>query len=194
MLRWLCLIGWLLNKQSLNTNELVNDWLRCLWLSVPRVLPVLTCANQIKPHVTSVYTVWWHGTNLCLPRGTKWGLLVSHIVAWWGPQWWGGPIMNCHVAYRVEVASLCAAIWHLFSLLCTTHTLPSGSNADVASDVAQLGLAICLWVVWHGWMVSCHVAWTGWGGPLVDCHVALWWDPPVRWLVSRWDPLADMDQ
>jgi hypothetical protein len=26
------------------------------------------------------------------------------------------------------------------------------------------------------------------------CHVALWWGPPVRWLVLGWGPLADMDQ
>jgi hypothetical protein len=55
--------------------------------------------------------------------------------------------VNCNVAYRFEVASLCAAIWHLSSLLCTTHMLPSDSSADVAYDAAQLGLVMCLWMV-----------------------------------------------
>jgi hypothetical protein len=118
---------------------------------------VLTCTNQIKPHVTLVYTVWWHGTRWGLPRGTKWGPLVSHLVAWWDPQWWGGPIVNCHVAYRVEVASLCATIWHLFSLLCTTHTLPSGSSADVAYNVAQSNLATCLCLV--KWLLTWTNEW-----------------------------------
>jgi hypothetical protein len=118
-----------------------------------------------------------------MPHGTKWGPLVSHLVTWWGPQWWGGPIVDFHVACTVEVASLCAAIWHLFSLLCITHTLPSGGSAGVAYDVAQSDLAMCLWMVWHGWMVACHVAWAGWGCPVMACHVAL-----------LWGPLADLDQ
>jgi hypothetical protein len=46
-------------------------------------------------------------------------------------------------------------------------------------------VAFCGCAMWHR---------LGWGGPLVDCHVALWWGPPVRWLLLGWGLLADVDQ
>jgi hypothetical protein len=76
------------------------------------------------------------------------------------------------MACRAEVASLCVDIWHFFSRLCTTHTLPSGSSAGVACDVAQSDLTMCLWMVWHSWMVAYHMAWAEWGDPVMACHVA----------------------
>jgi hypothetical protein len=56
--------------------------------------------------------------------------------------WWGDLFRCCHLAP--------------FLLLCISHTLPSGTGADVASDVAQYDLATCLWMVWRGWMVACR--------------------------------------
>jgi hypothetical protein len=113
--------------------------------------------------------------------------------------------------WHAEVASLCAAIWHSLSIQCTTHTLPSGHNADVA----QSNLATCLCLVkrlltwttswlprdisgthlsdmWdpHGWggpMRCWHMALTCWGGPMRCWHVA----PSLSSLILYvyvWDP------
>jgi hypothetical protein len=64
----------------------------------------------------------------------------------------------------------------------------------LTADVGYYGCAMwhqlsevtfCSCAMWHR---------LGWGGPLIGCHVALWWGPPVRWLVPGWGPLADVDQ
>jgi hypothetical protein len=78
---------------------------------------MLTCTNQIRPHITLVYTVWWHGTNVCQPRGTKWGPTCQSSCGMVGPtvmRWtnstlpcgmhnWGGFFVCCHFAPLLTV-------------------------------------------------------------------------------------------
>jgi hypothetical protein len=139
---------------------------------------MLACTNQNMPSVTHVYVVWWHGTNLCLPRGIQWGPLVSHLVVWWDPHGWGGPIGKCHVAPGCWDGSLWCCHLALLLLLWTIHRLPNGSG------------------LWCGPTRDCHVSSRK---LIVFCHVAravevdqwnidTWhkWDPLVRHVGPTW--------
>jgi hypothetical protein len=125
-----------------------------------------------------------------------WGPPVRWLVSGWGPQWWGGPIVTFHVACTVEVASLCAAIWHSHSILCTIHTLPSGNSAYVACDVAQSNLAMCLYLV--KWLLTWTTGWLPrgmsgthmgevdqWGADMWHWHAEV-----VQWGADTWHPLS----
>jgi hypothetical protein len=84
------------------------------------------------------------------------------------------------------VTSLCAVIWHLFSLLCITHTLPSGSSAGVAYDVSLDS------VTWLNGGLPHGMGWMRWPchGLPRGTHVG----PTCQVLASDWGPLADLDQ
>jgi hypothetical protein len=85
--------------------------------------------------------MWHWSAKVCYSCATIWH--VSAEVDLSGPATWH--VGGTHMMWTCQ--GLPHAIWHLPSLLCTTHMLPSGSNADVACDVDQSGPVMCLWVI-----------------------------------------------
>jgi hypothetical protein len=108
-----------------------------------------------------VYTVWWHGTNVCMPHGVGWvrwlhGMLPCHLYP--ADMCRYAPIVLCHVSLSGRVAAdvdqWVSVTWHVWSHL---------------SDVLRQGGAhLC----WHGPRGLWHVAGACWLGPFLCCHVA----------------------
>jgi hypothetical protein len=137
-------------------------------------------------------------TTSCLPRGTMVGPTCQVTCAWVGPTCWHGPMGGCHVAYWIEVASLCATIWHL----------PCCCGPFIGCQVAAVLMWPVMWTnqglpcvsgksdwvkeyyaTWHGlgevdqWGADTWHKWDphGWGGPMRCWHVALTcWGGPMR--------------
>jgi hypothetical protein len=134
----------------------------------------------------------WGGSATACHVACWWGPHVRSVW-WWGPPGWGGPMVDCHVALTCWGGSSVCCHLACLLLVWTTHRWPCGSSGDVACDVVQSDLAICICLVM--WLLMWTIGWLprgisgthlsdmwdphGWGGPMGCWHVALKWPNEV---------------